>query len=80
MGHCVATYKDQCVRGASSIWSLTCEQPVGVIANSVTIELASDRTIVECRGYANRSAHPDEIEVIKRWAAAYGLAWHDWLW
>ena len=80
MGHCVATYKDQCVRGASSIWSLTCEQPVGVIANSVTIELASDRTIVECRGYANRSAHPDEIEVIKRWAAAHGLAWHDWLW
>jgi hypothetical protein len=68
------------VRGASSIWSLTCEQPVGVIANSVTIELASDRTIVECRGYANRGAHPDEIEVIKRWAAAHGLAWHDWLW
>jgi hypothetical protein len=80
MGHCVATYKDQCVRGASSIWSLTCEHPVGVIASSVTIELASDRTIVQCRGYANRGAYPHEIDVIKRWAAEHGLGWHDWLW
>jgi hypothetical protein len=51
-----------------------------VIASSITIELASDRTIVQCRGYANRGAHPDEIEVIKRWVAVHGLAWHDWLW
>ena len=80
MGHCVATYKDQCVRGASSIWSLTCEHPIGAIASSVTIELASDRTIVQCRGYANRGAYADEIAVIKRWATAHGLAWHDWLW
>jgi hypothetical protein len=80
MGHCVATYKDKCVHGAASIWSLTREHPVGVIAGGITIELASDRTIVQCRGFANRSAHADEIAVIKHWATEHGLAWHDWLW
>jgi PcfJ-like protein len=80
MAHCVATYKDNCIRGTSSIWSLTCEHPVGVISNSVTIELAGDGTIVQCRGYANRGASPNEAAVIKGWAAEHGLIWHDWLW
>jgi hypothetical protein len=80
MAHCVASYKESCIRGASSIWSLTREHPVGVITSSVTIELTSDRTIVQCRGYANRGAYPDEIAVIKAWAAEHGLIWHDWLW
>jgi hypothetical protein len=80
MAHCVATYKESCIRGASSIWSLTREHPVGVITSNVTIEVASDRTIVQCRGYANRGAYPDEIAVIKAWAAEHGLIWHDWLW
>lgn len=80
MAHCVASYKDSCIRGASSIWALTREDPVGVITSSVTIELTSDRTLVQCRGYANRGASPDEIAVIKVWAAEHGLIWHDWLW
>jgi hypothetical protein len=80
MAHCVASYKDNCIRGMSSIWSLTCEHPVGVIASRITIELAGDRTIVQCRGYANRGTYPDEVAAIKRWAAEHGLGWHDWLW
>jgi len=80
LGHCVATYKQKCVYGDSSIWSLTREHPIGVIITSLTIELGRDRTILQCRGYANRGARPEEIEVIKRWAAEQGLGWEDWLW
>ena len=44
------------------------------------VTITSDRTLVQCRGYANRGASPDEIAVIKVWAAEHGLIWHDWLW
>jgi hypothetical protein len=79
MAHCVASYRDKCVRGESSIWSLTVSGG-GAVAPRLTIEVADTRTIVQCRGFANRTATPDEIAVVKRWAAEHGLGLEDWLW
>ncbi len=75
MSHCIEVYRDRCVAGASSIWSLTCEYPGGCRSNGVTIELSSNGTIVQCRGFANRAPNAEEVEMVKRWAGAHGLRW-----
>jgi hypothetical protein len=75
MHHCVVTYKSFCVRGAISIWSLTCEYPRGKINRGVTLELRNDGAIVQCRGFGNRLPYTNEVSVVKRWAIDYGLTW-----
>jgi hypothetical protein len=77
MEHCVAIYKDQCIAGMSSIWSLTCERPAGNIKKCVTIELDRFGIVVQCRGFANRLPTTDEHAVITRWAEDHGLLWHN---
>jgi hypothetical protein len=76
MHHCVSTYKYGCMNGAISIWSLTCEYPIGKLNRGVTIELRNNGEIVQCRGFANRLPYGNEVSVVKRWASEYGLAWH----
>jgi hypothetical protein len=80
MAHCVASYKEQCMHGLSSIWSLSCECSIGRVENRLTIELACNRTIVQCRGLHNRGAYAEEIAVVKRWAADQGISWDEWVW
>jgi PcfJ-like protein len=75
MHHCVASYKFLCTRGDVSIWSLTCEYPLGHVNKGVTIELREDGTIVQCRGFANRLPHANEVAMVKRWAAEHALQW-----
>ena len=75
MHHCVASYKFLCTRGDVSIWSLTCEYPLGHINKSVTIELLKDGAIVQCRGFANRLPHANEVAMVKRWAREHALSW-----
>jgi PcfJ-like protein len=79
MGHCVASYKEQCVNGLSSIWSLSRECPSGQVENRLTIELSSERAIVQCRGVRNRRAEAEEIAVVKCWALDHGLSWQEWI-
>lgn len=62
--HCVYSYQSGCVGGRLSIWSLKCDGE-----RKVTIELNHNtENIVQARGYANRSAHRHEMDVIKEWA------------
>jgi hypothetical protein len=75
MHHCVVTYKSFCMRGDISIWSLTCEYPLGNINRGVTLEVRNDGTIVQCRGFGNRLPYPNELSVVKRWANDHGLEW-----
>ncbi len=84
MRHCVATYQSWCVAGETSIWSLTCEFPDGSHNagrrdasrhNGATIALHRDGRIMQCRGFANRSLNAAEVEMVRRWAAAFGLRW-----
>jgi len=39
-----------------------------------TIELNSDRIIVQCRGRQNRLPTPAELDVLKAWARFAGLS------
>jgi PcfJ-like protein len=77
MSHCVASYKELCVSGAISIWSLTCETASGEIEPRLTIELYSNSWVAQCRGFANRKPSDEEAVVVKRWADAFGLDWSD---
>jgi hypothetical protein len=73
--HCVASYKRFCVSGDVSIWSLACEYPLGHINKGVTIELRKSGVIMQCRGFANRPPHANELVMVKRWAREHGLSW-----
>ena len=75
MHHCVVTYKSRCMTGDISIWSLSCEFPVGKLNRGVTLEVRNDGTIVQCRGFANRLPYANEVSVVKRWANDHGLRW-----
>jgi hypothetical protein len=75
MHHCVASYKARCLSGEVSIWSLSCEYPVGQLHKGVTIEVRADGRIVQVRGFANRAAFGNERAMIMRWADEHGLAY-----
>jgi hypothetical protein len=75
MHHCVAGYKQFCMSGDVSIWSLACEYPLGHVNKGVTIELRKDGAIVQCRGFANRLPYANEVAMVKRWAREHGLSW-----
>ena len=73
MRHCVSTYAAKCIAGAASIWSLRrCTKDC--IDRLLTIEVDRQDTAVQVRGLANRLAHPDERNVLERWAKARGIA------
>jgi len=75
MHHCVASYKERCMSGDVSIWSLTSEYPIGCINRGVTIELRKSGVIMQCRGFANRPPYANELAMVKRWAQEHGLNW-----
>jgi len=73
MHHCVASYKERCLSGNASIWSLACEYPVGRLNKGITIEVRHDGAIVQCRGFGNRLAYGNEMAMVRRWADEHGL-------
>jgi hypothetical protein len=73
MHHCVASYKARCLNGDVSIWSLTCEYPIGQANKGITIEVRRDGAIVQCRGFGNRAAYGNEMAMVRRWADEFGL-------
>lgn len=72
MRHCVYSYKCQCMRGQSSIWSVKACTWAGK-TRALTIELNARHEIVQVRGYANRPPKPDELKIVRRWATAKGI-------
>ena len=72
MHHCVSTYAGKCVAGLASIWSLRLKS--GRNADRLlTIKLDRRNRAVQVRGFANRLARPDEMQVLQRWAKARGV-------
>ena len=69
MHHCVATYAQKCIAGHASIWSLR-RHEAGGIQRLLTIELDRQHRAVQIRGFANRPAHPEERDLLERWAKA----------
>jgi hypothetical protein len=71
--HCVSSYGSQCASGKCSIWSMTQQDAFGSYMRALTIEVSSDKTIVQARGYANRLPKPDEMSMLREWAAKAGF-------
>jgi hypothetical protein len=73
MRHCAARYGKWIRKGQCSLWSMMVRRG-GVSRRAVTIEMHySSREIVESRGRANRRARPEELEILRLWAAENGL-------
>ena len=73
MRHCVATYKENCVRRLVSIWSMQVETQRGR-QRALTIEVdIPKRTICQVRGKCNRLPSANERAIVERWAALEGL-------
>ncbi len=72
MKHCVASYARSCAHGHCSIWAMELATPLGKEKRQ-TIEVTSNRVIVQCRGKQNRLPTPAELDVVKEWARYAGL-------
>lgn len=79
MRHCVFSYRDYCIKGTSSIWSLGKYNANGLRESKVTIELrTSNLTVVQTRGFANRKPSASEDSIIKKWISKNGLSYSGW--
>jgi hypothetical protein len=77
--HCVFGYKESCVKGYCSIWSLRKGYDYDSFSSAkrkITIELRQNGSIVQARGLANRLVKTDEKAIIKRWAKENHLYCH----
>jgi hypothetical protein len=73
MRHCVASYKERCLRREVSIWSMQVQTQRGQY-RALTIEVdLQKKTIGQVRGKCNRMPKDNEREVVARWAANEGL-------
>ena len=70
--HCVYSYRDHCISGSTSIWSLALDD-CGIISKKVTLELDNSGDIVQARGLANRTIRLEERNAINLWARSNGL-------
>ena len=75
--HCVFSYRDRCVSGSCSIWSLRTSPEedfsFGSGTRKVTIEVSSYGKVVQSRGTANREPTPLEKQLIAKWKVANNL-------
>lgn len=67
MHHCVFSYRDRCISGSCSIWSVKTINYMGVEKRRVTVEMTKSGAIVQTRGFANRTAKNDEKSAINHW-------------
>lgn len=73
MHHCVYSYKDRCIKGYSSIWSVTRVSEIYNSKKALTIEVNNNGAIVQVRGFANRVAKKEEVNAVNIWSRQNGL-------
>ena len=66
--HCVASYVASCQRGRCGIFSLSFDS-----RSTLTLEVTSDRVVVQARGRHNRRMAADERFWVNRWVTASRL-------
>jgi hypothetical protein len=80
MDHCVADYVPDCVKGESSIWSLSCITTWNGRERVATIEVEPrTRSIVEALGRRNAPISAQARALMERWARQAGLTIHPWV-
>jgi hypothetical protein len=73
MRHCVATYAEACLKGQSSIWSMTAEDHEGR-RRVLTIEVdPNTREVVQASRCCNEAPMPKDREILGLWARQRGL-------
>lgn len=73
MHHCVAGYRNSCANGSCSIWSVYTLDKLGTKKRRLTIEMRQGGYIAQIRGFANRTAKPQESNMVNKWRRALGL-------
>ncbi|PHN02858.1 PcfJ domain-containing protein [Flavilitoribacter nigricans] len=68
MHHCVASYAGYCVRGESSIWSLRRYHADDQFERLVTLEVTSEREIVQASAAYNAHPREEAMVLIRQWA------------
>lgn len=71
--HCVFSYKNYCLKKESYIFSLMQINVDTSFTSLVTIELNSNKKIIQARGKFNRDATADELMIIQSWAKENSL-------
>lgn len=72
--HCVYSYKNGCMNGDHSIWTLRYSELEGDVGSrKLTIQLYNSGNVGQMRGLANRMPRPEEINVVARWCKENGL-------
>jgi hypothetical protein len=72
MRHCVYSYKQECMRGHASIWSLRATNASGT-KRVLTMEMTVANDVIQVRGLANRRASAAELSILRRWSIATGV-------
>lgn len=71
MHHCVYSYRTRCIKGSCSIWSLKVRSNAhfGYVEEKrvATIEVSESFSVVQARGFANRSLKPSESNILSIW-------------
>lgn len=77
MHHCVASYKQSCLRGTTGIFSVRSSlHGCSSWERHLTVEVirgGAGLSVVQVRGFANRAAKPDERAIVKQWANEHDL-------
>lgn len=76
--HCVFGYKQSCMAGRCSIWSLTSQVGYASPRRALTIELSNNGVIMQKRRLANQAPKPEEENVVRLWARQFGLENRNW--
>lgn len=78
--HCVYSYVSACQTGRSYIFTMDSEDDMGGQRKKhITIEVDSDKKIVQARGKMNRRPDEDEMAIMKKWASAHNLEVDKWV-
>ncbi len=92
--HCVYGYVQQCVEGRCSIFSLR-QYSLGIVGvddegkpvkqkfnelTRVTVEVSSNRSIIQMKGVLNRRPTPEEASALNQWAGVNGFTYRATRW
>ena len=69
MKHCVASYASKCITGDCGIFNVSCfSKSINITESIATIEVSSNRTIVQIKGKCNAAVKGKAVNIITRWA------------
>jgi hypothetical protein len=75
MQHCVASFRQRCLRGQAGIYSLTLGG-----ARKLTLQLSPERRLVQVRGKYNRAPTAEESGWVLSWLTQEGISAIDRVW